>query len=152
MIRDETFAYRRHLPHLERERQWYFVTFATRQRFVLPAVARDIALRTCAHDHEKTYWLETAVIMPDHVHLLFSPLSGWRLGSILQRIKGTSSHLINRAIQRKGPLWQDECFDRLIRSDEDIVKKGNHILANPVRAGLVAHEHDYPWTWSSWRK
>jgi hypothetical protein len=53
-------------------------------------------------------------------------------------------------MNRFGPLWQDESFDRVLRSDEDVRKKADYICANPVRAGLVSSEDQYPWIWREW--
>ena len=70
---DGTLATRRHLPHLEKQDRTYFVTFSTVRRLVLPPKARDRVLACCVHDHKVTYWLEAAVVMPDHVHMIFTP-------------------------------------------------------------------------------
>ncbi|HEX8253323.1 MAG TPA: transposase [Thermoanaerobaculia bacterium] len=99
-----------------------------------------------------TYWLHTAVVMPDHVHLLFVPLDGWTLDRILRRVKGVSARLINRELQRRGAVWQAESFDRILRSDEDVTRKGEYIANNPVRAGLAATPEEYEWLWSWWRR
>jgi len=110
---------------------------------VLPEQARDIALQICVNDHERTYFLECVVIMPDHVHMLFAPLGDWSTSDILQRIKGVSSHRINHLLARRGPLWQDESFDRILRAGEDLTNKADYICANPERAGFS----DYRWIW-----
>jgi REP element-mobilizing transposase RayT len=118
---------------------------------VLPGDARTIALDCCVHDHRVTYWLQTAIVMPDHVHMLFAPYGEWSIARIMRRVKGVSARLINKLLSRRGPLWQDESFDRILRSDEDVRKKGEYIAANPVRAGLVATPEEYPWLWLQWR-
>jgi len=146
VIGDDTVATKRHLPHLQRDGKWYFVTFTTRNHFVLSEGARDIALQICVNDHERTYFLECVVIMPDHVHMLFAPVGDWSTSNILQRIKGVSSHRINHLLGRRGPLWQDESFDRILRSGEDLSNKSDYICANPERAGFV----NYRWTWRRW--
>jgi len=43
-VSNDTFAHRRHLPHLEKSGKSHFITFATIHREVLPPIARDIAL------------------------------------------------------------------------------------------------------------
>ena len=54
--------------------------------------------------------------MPDHVHLIFTPLIDYEamevcsLAEIMDAIKGASAHKINHALQRKGRVWQAECF------------------------------------------
>ncbi len=43
-----------------------------------------------------------------------------------------------------GPIWQKSYFDRAIRKDEDLRTIARYIIANPLRAGLVAHIGEYP--------
>jgi REP element-mobilizing transposase RayT len=93
--------------------------------------------------------------MPDHVHLLFSPLSDgdgepYGLAEIMSGIKGASAHTVNRLLGRKGHVWEEESFDRLLRSDEKVREKAEYICANPVRANLVAREDDWSWLWREW--
>jgi REP element-mobilizing transposase RayT len=96
--------------------------------------------------HSERYLLDAYVIMPDHVHLLLTPLSGWTLAKIQQGLKGFSSWEINRALGRKGPFWQDESFDHLIRDEADWLDKFTYIHHNPVKAGLVDHSESYPFS------
>jgi hypothetical protein len=44
MIGNDTFAYRRQLPHLSKNQKTYFVTFVTKNRSILEPRARDIVL------------------------------------------------------------------------------------------------------------
>lgn len=88
--------------------------------------------------------------MPDHVHMLMTPYEEWRLPRIMGRVEGVSAHLINAALGRRGTVWQREPFDHIIRSDETRREKGEYIVMNPVRKGLVDHPDDYPWIYRSW--
>jgi REP element-mobilizing transposase RayT len=88
--------------------------------------------------------------MPDHVHLVFTPFELFNLAIIMNRIKGVSSHGINRALNHAVIIWQREYFDRAIRSDENLRKKIEYVCRNPVRAGLAATIDDYKWSWRQW--
>ncbi|HKR65680.1 MAG TPA: transposase [Thermoanaerobaculia bacterium] len=149
MIGDDTFAYRRRLPHLCKDHKTYFVTWVSKDRQVLATTARDIALRSCRHGHQLKYWLHCVVVMPDHVHVLISPFEDVLLATVIGEMKSASAHLINRTLQRSGAVWQAESFDRILRSDEKIVTTAAYILQNPVRRGLVADALDWPWFWSA---
>jgi REP element-mobilizing transposase RayT len=111
--------YRRRLPHLQCDFKQHFVTFCTYQRWVLPPQARSLVLDSCLHDNATRYDLRVAVVMPDHVHLIFSPLINhdrtevWSLPKIMDAIKGASAHKINRALGRRGRVWQTESFDHV---------------------------------------
>jgi REP element-mobilizing transposase RayT len=145
--------YRRQLPHLQRDNKPHFVTFCTEHRWILPERVRDWVLRCCVHDHESKIDLNIAVVMPDHVHLIFTPLVNWQrmevysLAEIMDAIKGASAHKINQVLGRKGHVWQPESFDHVLRSSENLDQKTQYVMENPVRRGLVSCCDDYPWLW-----
>jgi REP element-mobilizing transposase RayT len=92
------------------------------------------------------------VVMPDHVHGLLTPLrdrEGWPfpLVDILQCAKSATAHHINRLLHRAGPVWEEESFDHILRSDESLEEKYEYIRENPVKAGLVEQAEDYQWLW-----
>jgi len=90
--------------------------------------------------------------MPDHVHLVLTPLrdeQGWpyALSAILKLIKGVSARSVNKLLGSSGPVWQEESFDHVLRSNESFQAKAEYIRQNPVRRGLVKRPEDYPWLW-----
>jgi REP element-mobilizing transposase RayT len=104
------YAYRRKLPHYQRLDKVYFVTFSTHHREVLTPTARDIVLQTCLFGNGKLFELHAAVVMPDHVHLLLTPLTDQEglisIPEIMQAIKGAVAHRINQYLGRKGRVWR----------------------------------------------
>jgi len=142
--------YRRNLPHIERFNATYFVTFRSKVLY-LPPAARSIALRHCLFEDGRRIELHATVIMPTHVHLLFTALedqSGepFSLAAIMKGIKGSSARNINKMLGRRGQLWQDESFDRIMRAGE-FQNKLEYIVANPINAGLAAGPGQYRWVW-----
>ena len=97
--------YRRNLPHLPPDDKPHFLTFCTHLRWVLPESARDIVLGCCIHDNDIKTDISVIVVMPDHVHMIFTPLVNeqagevYTLGKIMDAIKGASAHKINRQLQ-----------------------------------------------------
>ncbi|QHG65595.1 REP-associated tyrosine transposase [Pseudomonas putida] len=83
------------------------------------------------------------VVMPDHVHWLIE-LKDTTLGTLMQRFKCRSSNALRKAGVNVSPIWQAGYHDRALRRDEDILKIARYIVANPIRAGLVARAGDYP--------
>lgn len=82
--------------------------------------------------------------MPSHVHILLTP----RIEpSIVERkLKGASAREANKLLGLTGqPFWQDESYDRLVRSRQEFERIENYILQNPMRAGLVESAEEYPW-------
>ncbi len=152
MYLDRKYSYRRTLPHLTKSDHPIFVTFTTYKRWAIPEPARGIVLDCCLQSHQVEIDLHTLVVMPDHVHLVFTPLrnaEGWprSLPQVLRLIKGRSARLLNMSLGRTGPVWQDESFDHVLRSNESLEEKMDYICQNPVRAGLVARPADYPGLW-----
>jgi putative transposase len=148
-----TAFYRRKLPHIQRDNKPHFVTFCSCQRWLLPAPARDIVLESCLHDDQVKLDVDVVVVMPDHVHMIFTPLINqtarevYSLAGIMDAIKGASAHKINRLLGRTGKVWQTESFDRVLRSSEKLDEKIQYILDNPVRQGLVSAWGEYRWLW-----
>jgi REP element-mobilizing transposase RayT len=157
------YRYRRRLPHLQKADADLFITFCTGGPLVLSAPARDLVLEHCLREGgvarapspascPKRIHLHAVVIMPDHVHLLLQPLrsqDGWPypLVDILQSLKSTTAHHINKRLDHLGPVWEEESFDHVLRSDESLKEKVEYIRQNPVRRGLVKRPEDYKWLW-----
>jgi REP element-mobilizing transposase RayT len=145
--------YRRQLPHLQCDDRQHFVTFCTDRRWVLPERVRSVVLECCLCDSGKKFDLRIAVVMPDHVHMIFTPLVNgqdmeiYSLAEIMDAVKGVSAHRVNKALGRKGRVWQPESFDHVLRSSENLDAKISYLLDNPVRAGLVHKWTDYLWLW-----
>jgi alanyl-tRNA synthetase/REP element-mobilizing transposase RayT len=151
---------KRRLPHFERPRAKYMVTFTTQQKRQLAPAERDIVMESVLYAHEhRQYQLFAACVMPDHVHLLFEPQikeqdkAGkpvfWSLGEILHGIKSTTAHKINKSAKVTGVhVWEEESFDRLIRGDSDLEEKFHYICRNPWDNGVVSVSEDYRWLWT----
>jgi alanyl-tRNA synthetase/REP element-mobilizing transposase RayT len=151
---------KRRLPHFERPWGKYMVTFSTHQKRQLAPAERDIVLESVLYAHtHRQYELFAACVMPDHVHLLFEPQIKehdqdgkpvfYSLGEILQGIKSTTAHRINKAAQVKGVhVWEEESFDRLMRGDADLEEKFHYICRNPWDSGVVALTEGYRWLWT----
>ena len=162
------YCYRRRLPHLQKADAALFVTFCTGARLILADCARDLVLEHCLREGglrpiadagaratpppPPRIHLHAVVVMPDHVHLLFSPLRdgngyAFALVDILQCLKSATAHRINKLLHTSGPVWEEESFDHVLRSDESLQEKREYIRQNPVKAGLVAKPEDYRWLW-----
>lgn len=155
VARPANAAYARRLPHLQTPGATIFITFATWQRWTLPERVRQSVIEHVLHDHGGKYILRAAVVMPDHVHVLLTPQpdaggNTFGLAEIMHSIKSASAHTVNRTLGRRGRVWQPEYFDRALRSDENARLKAEYICANPVRAGLVSSEDEWPWLWREW--
>jgi hypothetical protein len=91
------YRYRRRLPHIQKADAVLFITFCTGGRRVLPKQARDLILEHCLREggfrgsvarapspamiHTPRIHLHAVVVMPDHVHLLLTPVRDGRFHS-----------------------------------------------------------------------
>ncbi len=137
------------LPHWQRGGSTYFITFRLLHGELSPS-ERDIVLDACLHWHNQRAIVHLVVVMPDHVHLILTPLpkdDAWHtLEDLMHSIKTFTSRTINAARGMTGTLWQPEYFDRLIRHADELREKWQYTLENPVRKGLVKNWFEYPWT------
>ena len=134
------YNYHRRLPHFQKVDHAIFVTFRKLNREPFAANVRDVILQHCLHDDGKRFILHAAVVMPNHVHLLLTPLrdeQGWphALPAILKLVKGVSARSVNKLLGSSGPVWQDESLDHVVRSDESFAEKLEYIQQNPVGPG-----------------
>lgn len=97
------------------------------------------------HFDGQRYDLLAWCVMPNHVHVVFSPRAGNDLAEILHSWKSYTANAINRILQRAGALWQAESFDHLVRDEADFASQVGYALRNPEKAGL----QDWKWCGSS---
>jgi carbamoylphosphate synthase large subunit/REP element-mobilizing transposase RayT len=104
------------------------------------ARAAEIIGDTLRHFHGERYWLDAFIVMPNHAHALVQPKPGYSLPEILHSWKSFSAHAINEALGRKGDLWMEESFDRLIRDWDALTSCRGYIASNPEKAKLDKSE------------
>jgi putative transposase len=136
------------LPQLtEDERQEYRREFTAKFHELLDAGHGEciLARADCAEcliarltaGHGTAYHLDAWCIMPNHFHALVEPAKGATLGEIIRHWKGGSAFDINRILARRGPLWQRETFDHIVRSEPQLEHFRRYIAENPTKAGLA---------------
>ncbi len=95
----------------------------------------------------KRYRLHAWIVMPNHVHTLFTPLAGAQLARIVHSWKSFTSKRANRVLGRTGTFWQREFHDRFIRDEGHFLNVRHYIEENPVTAGLCSSREE--WRFSS---
>ncbi len=87
--------------------------------------------------------LHAFVVMPNHVHVLWTPEVS--LPVLIRSVKGPTARSANQLLARTGkPFWQEEYFDRLVRNDAEFCRIRRYIEWNPVGAALVGHPEEFP--------
>jgi len=133
---------RRRLPHWRLEGSTYFVTFRV-LRGELTMAERRATVDHVKSGHGRFYELIAIVVMPDHAHILLTPLPGVDLSRITKGTKGATAHRINELRGASGSIWQDESWDRIVRDQAELDEKLQYMLDNPVRKGLATDGWDY---------
>ena len=80
--------------------------------------ARQIVERVLRRFDRVRYVLHAFVVMPNHAHVLFTPLGNNAVSAILRQWKGVSAHEINALRGTHGTIWQKESWDTLVRSQQ----------------------------------
>ena len=163
---------RRNLPHFELPGSIYFITFNTADRFILSNSAKDIMFSAFHFHNWKKYKLHSCVVMDEHAHCILQPIEilnsaqarrpvppewpvhpekvtrlteYYSLSQITHSIKSYSANRIQKLLNIKGNVWQDENYDRIIRDENEYLGKTNYILNNPLKPGFVEKTEDYRW-------
>ncbi len=122
-------------------------------------IARIVTKQIHALDGER-YRLLAYCIMSNHVHLLFDTsgflvasdikhggkTASYPLTDTLRLLKGRTARYCNQALGRSGAFWHHESYDHVVRNEGELQRILWYILNNPVKAGLVAHWQDWPFT------
>ena len=96
----------------------------------------EIVEHSLLHFDGKRYILDEYVIMPNHVHVLLSPLDKYDLDKILHSLKSFTAHEINKKLALQGSIWMDESYDHIVRSVEQLEFYRKYIMENPSKARL----------------
>jgi putative transposase len=86
------------------------------------------------------------VIMTNHIHILATPDRETSLAKCMQWIGRNYAHYFNRTYKRSGSLWEGRYKTSLIDSGAYLLCCYRYIELNPVRATIVQHPADYPWS------
>lgn len=111
--------------------------------------AAQAVAETLHHFDGGQYELGCYVIMPNHVHAVLRPLHAYPLEAILQSRKRRAARMVNAVLGRRGSLWQEESFDRIVRDEEHLWRCVQYVGANPAKAGLRL-EQCLRWVRPSW--
>jgi len=115
----------------------YFVSTQTAGR--KPFFRHDrwarLMLATISHYTGTGYQLHAFVIMPDHLHLLITPVES--IEKSIQLIKGGFSFRAKRELEWTGEIWQSGFTDHRIRDEEDWNRHLDYIRSNPIEARLA---------------
>ena len=128
-------------PHTDADRRDYFERFPQRFQYWLDqgygaCVLAQLELSEIVeaaprHFDGERYELGEFVVMPNHVHVLVTPLNDHELSDILHSWKSYTAKVINRQLGKTGTFWQKESFDHIVRNGDAVEKFAEYIRDNP---------------------
>lgn len=81
------------------------------------------------------------VVMPNHVHALFTLLGEHHLDQLLHSWKSFTANKIHAFTEERGRCWQRDYFDRLIRDQAHFQNCVRYIRKNPMKSKLRPGEY-----------
>jgi putative transposase len=100
-----------------------------------------LAAASRRHDSEVWAWC----LMPNHVHLIITPATPDGLRASLGEAHRRYTRRINFREGWRGHLWQER-FHSFPMDESHLLAALRYVELNPVKAGLVEHAPDWPWS------
>lgn len=103
-------------------------------------------LNVLAEVVERFNWLCHAYcLMTNHYHLVVETPDG-NLSKGMRQLNGMYTQASNRRHQRSGHLFQGRFKGILVDKDSYLLELTRYVVLNPVRAAMVKHPRQYPWS------
>ena len=116
-----------------------------RSLFQVEKIARLFIEVLFDYHRQKKYLLHEFVVMPDHFHLILTPI-GISLERAMQFVKGGFSFQLNKNLKAKRDIWQPSFVDRRVRDSLEYAEFKNYIWQNPVKRLLAQTPEEYPYS------
>lgn len=129
-------GYPHHITHRGNRREEVFITPDDRDVY-------RASLRKHAKEHGLQIW--AYCLMSNHIHLIALPECEDSLARAIGRSHMRYSRWINHQQEWSGHLWANRFYSTLL-DEEHLWAAVKYVELNPVRAGIVTHAEDYPWS------
>ena len=84
-------------------------------------------------------------LMTNHYHLVVETPEG-NLSKGMRQLNGMFTQASNRRHKRVGHIFQGRFKGILVNKDSYLLELARYVVLNPVRAGMVKHPKEYPWS------
>ena len=84
-------------------------------------------------------------LMTNHYHLVVETPEG-NLSKGMRQLNGMFTQASNRRHKRVGHIFQGRFKGILVDKDSYLLELARYVVLNPVRAGMVKHPKEYPWS------
>ena len=93
----------------------------------------------------RQYDLHSYVIMPNHIHLLLTPLT--QLSKLTALLRDVIAHRANDLLGQPGaPFWGEERCEHPVAEPHEFGRIRQYIECNPIPAGMAREPADYPFS------
>jgi putative transposase len=103
-----------------------------------------LLIETLYHYCGTAYLLHEFVVMPDHIHVLITPLTS--LEKAVQFIKGGFSYRAKKELASNMEIWQKGFSDHRIRDANDYTLHVSYIHQNPVKDRFCERPEEFPYS------
>lgn len=86
------------------------------------------------------------VLMTNHVHMLVTSNRTYGPAALMKALGQRYVRYFNRRYERSGTLWDGRYRSCLVQEEDYLLACYRYIELNPVRAGMVQHPAQYPWS------
>ena len=86
------------------------------------------------------------VLMTNHMHLLATPEREESIPKVMQSLGRIYVQYFNYTYQRTGTLWEGRYKATMIDTERYLLTCYRYIELNPVRARMINHPAEYPWS------
>jgi putative transposase len=90
--------------------------------------------------------MHTYCLMSNHAHLMMTPPRPHAISVCIQDMGRRYVRYFNDCYGRTGTLWEGRFRSFLIEGDVYLLTCARYIELNPVRAGMVRHPRQWPWS------
>ncbi|GGD47020.1 REP element-mobilizing transposase RayT [Pseudoxanthomonas indica] len=90
------------------------------------------------------------MLMPTSWHGLIRVAHFDDLAILVQRIKTHTTRGLRRERPGLGRIWETGFEDRQLKTEHELLRTARSVMAQPVRAGIVAQAGDYPYWNAEW--
>jgi putative transposase len=85
-------------------------------------------------------------LMPNHYHFLLRPEQDDALSPFIQRLFNSYTQAFNKQQGRSGTLFEGRAQSIPVDTEQYVIHLCRYIHLNPVKAGLVSHPADWPYS------
>jgi putative transposase len=131
---------------------FFTVTLADRSADLLTTHANLLHACFAEIRRQRPFRTEAMVVMPDHLHTVWSLPSGdteypqrWRaIKAMFVRLLAREGIATIRNPRGEAAVWQSRFWEHTIRDDEDFERHVDYIHFNPVKHGYAKRPADWP--------